>query len=113
MAFDLITPAFLGRTAISVSPTVDTVYTAPVLTRTLVKDIDIANTSAVAIDVTLYLVPSGGAPSNSNTLIPAVTIPANGMFQWCGTQILNAGDSIRVTASALGATVHVSGGEAI
>ena len=46
MAFDVITPARLGQAAISTTPTVDTLYTVPALTRALLKSIEIANTTA-------------------------------------------------------------------
>lgn len=113
MAFDLITPTKLGRGAISTTPTVDTIYTVPSLTRTIVKDIDLSNTSAAALTVTIYLVESGGSPGAANTLIPGITIAPNGMTQWTGSQVLNAGDSIRTTASASGCTINVSGAECV
>lgn len=113
MAFDVITPAKLGRGAIGVSPTVTTFTTVPALQRDIVKTIDLCNTTAASIDVTVYLVESGGTAGASNTLVPNVTIPAYGMFQWSGAQVINAGDKIQATASASGATINVSGGEAI
>ena len=113
MAYDLITPAKLGRGAISTSPTVDTLYTTPALSRSIVKDMDIANTTAASLTVTVYLVESGGSPGASNTLIPGMTVPANGMIQWTGSQVLNAGDSIRATASGAGLTINASGAECV
>lgn len=113
MAYDLITPTKLGRGAISATPTVDTIYTVPPLTRTIVKNIDLSNTTAATISVTVYLVESGGSPGAANTLIPSMPVPANGMIQWTGSQVLNSGDSIRTTASAAGATINVSGGECV
>lgn len=114
MAFDgTLTPTKLGRGAIAASPTVTTFYTVPVLTRAMVTDIDICNTTAAALTVTLYLVESGGAPGASNTLIPGVTISPNGMFPWHGLQVLNAGDTIQATASGAGCTANISGAEAV
>lgn len=114
MAFDsAITPAKLGRGAVDTTPTVTTLYTVPALTRTFVTSIDLCNTTAAALTVTLYLVESGGSPGAANTLIPTVSIDANSMMQWTGSQVLHAGDSIRATASGAGITANISGGEAI
>lgn len=114
MAFDsTLTPTKLGRGAIDTSPTVTTFYTVPVNTRALVTDIDICNTTAAALTVTVYLVESGGTPGAANTLIPTVTVAAYGMFPWHGLQVLNAGDTIQATASGAGCTANISGGEAV
>lgn len=106
-----ITPKKLAQAAIGV--TVSTIYTVPSspVTITYVKDIDICNTNATTTTATVYLVPSGGTAGTGNTLVPTVSIPPNGMFQWIGTQILNIGDTIQVIASATGTTINVSGGE--
>lgn len=112
MAFDVITPVKLGQAAITAGVT--TLYTVPSLTRTFVKDIDVCNTSSTAsATVTVYLVPSGGTAGTSNTLVPGVVIPPNGMFQWSGNQIMNAGDTIQILASATGCTINAGGGEAV
>lgn len=113
MDFRRITPAKLGRGAIGTTPTVTTFYTVPTLKRAIVKTMDICNTTAAALTVTVYLVESGGSPGAANTLVPGVTVAANGMFQWSGSQILNAGDTIQATASGAGCTINVSGGECV
>lgn len=111
MAFDVITPVKLGRGAIGTS--LSTPYTVPSSTRGLVKNIDICNTTAVDRLVKVYLVPSGDSAGTANSLMYDVTIPANGIFQWTGIQVLNAGDTIQVSADAVGCTINVSGGEAV
>lgn len=111
MAFDSITPAKLGRG--SIGATVSTFYTVPALTRTFVKDIDIANTTSTTINATVYLVESGGTAGTSNALLYAVMIPANGTLQWTGSQILHAGDTIQALGSTTGLTINISGGEAV
>lgn len=113
MAFRYITPTKLGRGALATTPTLTTVYTVPTLTRTIVKTIDLANTTAGGLTVTVYLVESGGTAGASNTLIPTMAIPANGVIQWTGAQVLNAGDSIQANASASGVTINCSGGECV
>ena len=112
MAYQNITPVKFGVQAISTGST-DTVYTVPASTRSLLKDIAIANTTAAPVSVTVYLVPSAGSPTTSNQLFPAVSIAGNSIVQWNGVQVLNTGDSIRTTATAVGCTGHFSGGEAI
>lgn len=111
--FQVVTPKKLAQAAISATPTVDTLYTVPGSTSTMVKDIDLANTTAASITVTLYLVPSAGTPGAGNVLLPSIPVPANGIQQWSGTQVLNAGDMIQATASAVGVTANISGGEAV
>lgn len=112
MAFDTyLTPTKLGRGAIGA--TISTFYTVPVLTRAFVKNIDICNTTSTPMTVTLYLVESGGSAGAANTLIPGIMLPANGIYQWTGTQILNAGDTIQAIASTTGSTLNASGAEAV
>lgn len=113
MAFDLITPANLGRGAIPATPTIGTLYTVPVLTRTILKSLDIANTTGSNKAVTVHLVPSGGSPSAANMLIPGTVVTPLGMLQWTGAQVLNAGDSIQAVADAAGCSIHASGGECV
>ena len=100
MAYQDITPARLGVQAVSATPTVDTVYTVPASTRTLLKDISICNTTAAAITLRIYLVPSGGSPGTGNALMYDVSINANSTVQWNGVQIMEAGATIRTSASA-------------
>jgi hypothetical protein len=109
MAFDVITPIKIGQVAIGITNT--SVGTAvPASTRWLVKNIDIANTTAASITVIVY---AGDGTATSNILIPDVTIPANGIFQWSGVQVLNASDAMVAIASATGCTITASGGEAV
>lgn len=113
MPYQNITPVKLGVQAISVTPTVDTVYTVPALTRTLLKSMDICNTTAVDKTVRVFLVPSAGSPIAGNALLYDFTIPANQIFSWNGIQNLNIGDTIQTSANLAGLTAHFSGGEAI
>lgn len=110
MAFQRITPAKLAQAAITGATT--TVYTTPASTRTMVKEIDIANTTGGALTVNVHLVPSGGAAGTANALLYGVSINANSTLQWSGVQVINAGDTIQVQGSALGLTILASGGEA-
>lgn len=111
MAFQNITGLKLGQAAITTAYT--TLYTAPAATRTYVKDIDICNTTGSSIGIYVSLVPSAGTASASNALFFNAALPAYSTVQWCGMQILNAGDTIQMKASADGCTITVSGGEAL
>lgn len=109
--FQIVTPVKLGQAAINTS--LATLYTVPASTRTYVKDLDIANSSNLPINITVYLVPSAGTASNANVLLSFLTVPANGLLQWAGLQVLNTGDTIQTLANGLGCTINASGGEAV
>jgi hypothetical protein len=111
MAFQNITGLKLGQAAITTSYT--TLYTVPASTRAYVKDMDICNTTGSPIGVYVSLVPSAGTASASNAILYNASLPAYSTLQWCGMQILNAGDTIQVKASATGCTISASGGEAL
>lgn len=111
MAYQRITPAKLAVAAITAGTT--TVYTTPASTRTMVKEIDICNTTGGALTVNVHLVPSGGAAGTANALLYGTSINANSTLQWSGVQVLNAGDTIQVQGSGLGLTILASGGEAV
>ncbi len=104
----LVTPVKFGQVPIGIVSTL--IYTVPTNMAAYLKDIDIPNTTAAPIAVTVYI---GTGVLPANVLIPGVTIPANSIFQWTGTQILNAGDSINAIASATGCNAIVSGGLAV
>jgi hypothetical protein len=111
MAFQNVTPIKLGQAAITTGVT--TVYTTPVNTRTYVKDINICNTTATSLTVSVYLVPSGGTAGTGNALFYEWLLYPRDLYRWQGVQVMNVGDRIQVSASASGATITVSGGEAV
>jgi hypothetical protein len=111
MAFDVITPTKLGQAAITTGVT--TLYTTPASTRAFVKDMDIANTTAGALNVRVFFVPSAGSAATTNALFYDVSIPTATTIQWLGTQIMNAGDTIQIQASGAGLTITASGAEAV
>lgn len=113
MAFDVITPIRFGSSELAISPSLTTIRTTPVLTRDIVKTIDIANNNTLAALVTVYLVPSGGTADASNILIPGVSIPKNSIFQWSGAQVIEAGAKIQGKSTISSVTLIASGGEAI
>jgi hypothetical protein len=111
MAFDVITPTKLGQAAITVGVT--TLYTVPAATRTLLKELSIANTTAAAINVRVFLVPSAGAAGTANAFLYDVPVPNNNALQYDGIQVMNAGDTIQIQAAAVGLTITASGAEAV
>jgi hypothetical protein len=111
MAFQNITGLQLGQAAITTGFT--TVYTAPVNTRTYIKDINICNTTGISCTVSVCLVPSLGSAGAGNALIYDLVLFGSDLYRWQGVQIINAGDTIQVKASASGATITISGGEAV
>ena len=111
MAFQNITGLKLGQAAITTSYA--TLYTVPAGTRTYVKDIDICNTTASTIGFYVSFVPSGGIADAANSIFYNAPLPGNSTVQWCGIQIMNAGDTIQVKASAAGCTISATGGEAL
>jgi hypothetical protein len=111
MAFDVITPTKLGQAAITVGVT--TLYTVPAATRTLLKELSIANTTAATINVRVFLVPSAGAAGTANAFLYDVPVPNNNALQYDGIQVMNAGDTIQIQAAAVGLTITASGAEAV
>jgi hypothetical protein len=112
--YQSITPLQLGQAAITTSYT--TIYTVPTTTpnatRTYLKDFDIINTTSSIVYIYVSLVPSAGTAGTGNALMYNNALPAYTTMQWTGSQILNAGTTIQVKASAVGCTITASGGEA-
>ena len=112
MPFQNITGNQFGQAGIPTAVAV--LYKVPPNTRSYLKDIDIANNTPGDIQVTVYLVRAGGAPDPlGNVLVPNVTVPRYGQYQWTGTQIITDGGTIQMVASAIGCTINASGGEAL
>lgn len=110
MAFDVITPTKLGQAAITTGVT--TLYTVPASTRALLKEFSIANTTAAAINVRVFLVQSGGTAGTANAFLYDVSVPANNALQYDGVQVMNAGETIQVQAASAGLTITASGAQA-
>lgn len=111
MEYQKVTPIKLGQAAVTTSYA--TLYTAPLLTRTYVKQFDFCNTTGSPINIYLHLVPSAGTVGTSNAMLYQTAVPGYGTLQWTGVQILNAGDTIQVKAASAGVTVTAAGGEAV
>jgi hypothetical protein len=110
-SYQTITPLQLGQAAMSTSYA--TIYTVPANTRAYLKDFDIINTTSAIVYIYVSLVPSGGTAGTGNALMYYNALPAYTTLQWTGSQVLNAGTTIQVKASAVGCTITASGGEAV
>jgi hypothetical protein len=86
-------------------------YTTPTGMRTEVLDLCIANTTTGPLTAAIHLVPTGASATTANMLFPTVTVPANTLIQWTGSQVLNAGDFVQGIGSAAGITVNITGNE--
>ena len=107
MAFVTVQYIRMFQAAIVAAAT--TQYTVPASRQDVIKDIEVANTTAGALTFTMNVVPTGGSAGTGNQVLPAVTIPANQTLHWTGTIVMNAGDFISTAASGTGLTVTMSG----
>lgn len=106
-----ITPVKLGQAAITTSYA--TLYTTPLLTKTYLKQFDIANTNSTSIGLYVHLVPVGGTATTANAIAYNIPLAVASILQWTGVEIMEPGSMIQVKASATGCTITASGGEAV
>ena len=111
MAFQDITGIKIAQDALTTS--FDTYYTTPDDTRTYVKDITAANTTAGALNLFVCLVTSGASAGTTNALIYTKEVAANDIYQWTGLQIIEAGGTLQAKGSGTGLTLNVSGANAV
>ena len=110
--YQTVTAVKLGQAALTA--TVAVIYTTPALSKTYVKQIDIANTTNGSLDVNVHIVPSGGTVGTSNAILYTVAVAQHTTYQWRGVQIMNAGDKLyALCANATSLTLTASGGEAV
>lgn len=111
MAFQDITGIKLGQEALTTAYSI--LYTTPTSTRTYVKDITVANTTAGALNVFVHIVPDGSSAGTTNALLYTKEVAANDIFQWSGLQIMNVSETLQAKASGTGLTINVSGANAV
>ena len=90
-------------------------YAAPANTKAIIDKMTVANTTGGAINLTAYVVPSGGSVGTSTKLITARPLAA-GASDLCPEivgHILQPGDAIYVEPSATGTTGRISGREVV
>lgn len=85
-------------------------YTAPA-TGAIVRSIHVANTTAAAATITLGL-KSGATLAAANHFLSALSIPANGSYDWSGFQVLGNAATIRgLQGTSTALTVFIAGVE--
>lgn len=100
---DVAKAMFTGAAAVT-----DTLlYTAPA-TGAVVRSIHATNTAAADATITIGL-RAGAALAAANHFVSAVTVPANGTYDWSGFAVLGNVETIRALASATTVTLSISG----
>lgn len=99
----------------AIPTTVGALYTAPALTKAIIDQATVSHPGGGSSHTyTIYLVPNGGSPSNSNKLLEAVSL-ASGLTDSLDKlrgHILEAGDSVQAVGSASNnLTLRLSGRE--
>lgn len=80
--------------------------------QTIIKRVVFTNTTATAVPLTVYRVPSGGTAGATNEIISGRSVPANGtdLAPELANLVLNAGETIQAMAGAAAAVnVFASG----
>ncbi|BDG48763.1 hypothetical protein [Parageobacillus sp. KH3-4] len=90
----------------------ETLYTVPTNTKTIVKQIVLSNTTGTDANVTIHFVPNGQVAGNGNKIFSALTVTANNTGIFDLSAVLEAGDTIQaVQGTANAITIHISGVE--
>lgn len=99
----LFQPAQLGVAAV-------TYYTVGANIRTTIDKLTFSNNTAIARLVTVYLVPSGGTASDTNTIRKTKTVPPNDTWECYEAEghVLEAGDFIQALCD-LASAVSIMG----
>jgi len=85
--------------------------TGPV-TKTIVKEISVSNTTAVMYTFILYVIPSGGSSADRYALFKGVVVQPNETKVFGLTTVLETGDSIAALASTTSVlSIAISGVE--
>ncbi len=93
-----VAPKDLGQLVLSSSD--QTIYTVPGLTTCTLRSITICNTTAAAVSVTVYKVPSGQVAGNAYALMRDLAVPARGLAIDDSVHVLEAGGTVVAHASA-------------
>ena len=97
-------PAKLSHSALTAALTT-VLYTVPANTQVIVKEIILANTSAVPVPVTIS---AGSTTGVADRIVPASPVPANSTVVLSLSTVLNAGETITggaATAAVVGAAI--------
>lgn len=92
-----------------------TIYYTSTATKTRIDKVTVTNPTASAVQVTFYIVPSGGSVGDSTTITKTYSVP--GLFTWnCPDlvgQIMAVGDTFRALASSATALTLMASGTQI
>jgi hypothetical protein len=105
-----ITPKRLDMRVINIG---STHYTVPSSTTTIVKTIDVMNTSASKIAFSLYTVPAASSLNNSNVIFNRVPIASRSNLHYEGDLVLSVGDQIKTLATISGLAIIINGVEIV
>jgi hypothetical protein len=83
-----------------------TIYTVPAATTIVLRDLEVYNSTAAAINFPLYLVPSG---SGGFPCIHINSIAPTQSAQWAGRVVLTAGDALQTSQGQTGVYLTLSG----
>lgn len=91
------------------------VYTANALANsyTIIKNINICNTSAANKSVSIHLVPSGQSPANNNKIISNVNIESNNVTFYNTSIVMPSNSQIYISQTDGNTTIAISGVEYI
>ncbi|MFD7677539.1 hypothetical protein [Streptomyces sp. NPDC060187] len=95
------TPKRLSRG--STTTTLTSIYTVPSNTTTIVTNIVVANSGTSAATVLLQL--------NGLAIIPNTPLPGNGIFTLDISQVMDAGDTVKIQGSTTTCSYFISGVE--
>lgn len=102
---------------VAVTTSTQTIYTAPSNSTNIqsgyataeLNGLTICNTTSSSVNINVYIVPSGGSAGTGNAIIYGLPINGNDTKLLQGlTEVLAAGDTIQVSASAPGLTIRGS-----
>lgn len=91
--------------------TIETIYTVPGATSSIVSTIIACNTTATAVTYRLYVVKSGGSATVANAAYYDLTIPGNDTFASTVGMTLATGDKIQSYSSAAHVCTQIFGSE--
>lgn len=86
-------------------------YTVPTGYKTTVKEINICNTTAGSLTISIHFIPSGGSADTTNAILYGHQVSPNSALDLSGEHILNVGDFIQVVGSGSGLSMYASGEE--
>ena len=91
--------------------TPSTVYVTPANTTTIITVITVAHTapSSGSITSSMYLCPANADPSDANALFKDISVDPQSVVNFNFGQAIQQTDTIKVVASSLGLTLHLSG----